>query len=283
MSDVIQEAGLTVSGERDTPAKRTAAGRVLALLESFSRGGGALTLSEISRHAELSLTTAHRLVHELLEWDGLEIDDAGRYRLSQKFLGLTAASTRALRTRETALPHLIDLHRVTGLTVHLSTRDRGEVVYLEALRAHPNYTGENRIGGRLALHVTATGLVLLAFADDEAIEEYLARPHRAFTARTPTTADQVRSRIEEVRRRRFAVAEGCLTEEAGSIAVPLMGEDGRIDHAVGIVYRLGQANPSQLVSLARSTADRITAALVHGSAQLDWRTIAYNRRKAGLA
>lgn len=277
MSDVMHETSATGDAGR-----RTAAGRVLALLESFSRGGGALTLTEISRHADLSLTTTHRLVRELLAWNGLEVDDAGRYRLGRKFLDLTAASTRALRTRETALPHLIDLHRITGLTVHLTTRDRDEVVYLEALRSHPNYTGENRIGGRLALHVAATGLVLLAFADDDTVEEYLAKPHRAFTTRTPTTADQVRARIEEVRRRRFAVAEGSLAEEAGSVAVPLRDEDGRIEHALGIVYPLGQADPSHLVTLARSTADRITAALMRGSAPPDRRTVAYNRRKAGL-
>ena len=43
------------------PVKRTAAVRVLALLGAFSRVGGTLTLSEISRYAHLSLTAAHRL------------------------------------------------------------------------------------------------------------------------------------------------------------------------------------------------------------------------------
>ncbi|GAA3660374.1 IclR family transcriptional regulator [Microbacterium marinilacus] len=273
----------TSTDETRAGAKRTAAARMLALLEAFSRGGGALTLSEISRYADLSLTTAHRLVHEILDWGGLDIDDAGRYRLSRKFLDLASTSTQALRLRETALPHLIDLHRMTGLTVHLTTRDGGEVVYLEALRGHPNYTGENRMGGRLALHVTATGLAMLAFAPDEVLERYLAAPHRAFTSRTPVTAADIRARVEEIRRRRYAIAEGCLADGAGSVAVPLTGEDGRIEHAVGIVYRLGQAEPRRLVTLARATADRITAALVHGTASPDPRTIAYNRRKAGLA
>ncbi|GGH34942.1 IclR family transcriptional regulator [Microbacterium album] len=263
--------------------KRTAAARVLALLEAFSRGGGALTLSEISRYADLSLTTAHRLTHEVLEWGGLELDATGRYRLSGKFLELASTSTRALRLRESALPHLVDLHRVTGLTVHLTTREGGEVVYLEALRPHPNYTGENRMGGRLALHVTATGLVLLAYADPEVLEEYLDAPRRAFTARTPTTAAEIRARVEEVRRRRYAVAEGCLAERVGSVAVPLTGEDGRIENAVGIVYSLGQTDPRRLVNLARATADRISESLLRRDARPDPRTIAYNRRKAGLA
>lgn len=262
--------------------KRTAAARVLALLEAFSRGGGALTLSEISRYADLSLTTAHRLTHEVLEWGGLEVDDEGRYRLSRKFLDLASGSTRAMRLRERALPHLVDLHRTTGLTVHLAARDGGEVVYLEALRMHPNYTGENRMGGRLALHATATGLALLAYAGEEEIEEYLRSPLRPFTSMTPTTPEEILARLEQTRRRRCALAEGCLSERAGSVAAPIMGEDGRIETAVGIVFRRGRDDPDRLADLVRITAGRISAALHRSDAKLDPRTVTFNRRRAGL-
>ncbi|MGO1629436.1 MAG: helix-turn-helix domain-containing protein, partial [Microbacterium sp.] len=60
--------------------KRTAAGRVLSLLEAFAHGNGSLTLTEISRDAGLPLSTTHRLVHEVMSWGGLELDDQGRYR-----------------------------------------------------------------------------------------------------------------------------------------------------------------------------------------------------------
>jgi DNA-binding IclR family transcriptional regulator len=263
--------------------KRTAAARVLALLEAFSRGGGALTLSEISRYADLSLTTAHRLTHEVLEWGGLELGEDGRYRLSRKFLDLASTSTQALRLREHALPHLVDLHRATGLTVHLAARDGGEVVYLEALRAHPNYTGENRMGGRLALHVTATGLALLAYADEAAVDDYLSRPLHPFTARTPVEPDEIRARLEQVRRRRYALAEGCLTERAGSVAAPIVGEDGRVETSVGIVFRMGHADTGRMADLVRVTARRISAALARTDARPDPRTIAFNRRRAGLS
>src|SRR5690625_5786877 len=91
----MREVGGQMSGEPQeapaTPVKRTAAHRVLSLLEAFSVGGGALTLSEISRHADLSLTTTHRLVREVLEWGGLDIDTNGRYRLDRKSTRLNSS------------------------------------------------------------------------------------------------------------------------------------------------------------------------------------------------
>src|SRR5690554_3553235 len=113
---------MTDAGSGD-PGKRTAAARVLALLEAFSRGGGSLTLSEISRYANLSMTTTHRLTNEVLAWGGIELDDNGRYRLSRKILDLASSSTQTLKLRERALPHLSKLHRLTGLTVHMAVRD----------------------------------------------------------------------------------------------------------------------------------------------------------------
>src|SRR5690606_32989196 len=205
--------------------KRTAAARALAVLGAFSQGGGSLTLTEISRYADLSLTTAHRLAHEVLEWGGLELDDAGRYRLSRKILDLASSSTRALRLRESALPHISDLHRLTGLTVHLGVCDGGDVMYLEALRPHSNYSGENRMGGRMPLHVTATGLALLAYADPAFVDDYLSRPLKRFTPHTLADPDTIRAALETARRNRVALVSQTISLGAGAVAAPVFGED----------------------------------------------------------
>lgn len=261
--------------------KRTAAARVLDLLGAFASGGGSLTLSEISRYADLSLTTTHRLVGEVLQWGGLELDDAGRYRLSAKILDLASASTQAMRLRERALPHLVELHRRTGMTVHLSVRDGASVLYLEALRSHPNYTGENRIGGRLGLHVTATGLVLLAFAEDDCREEYLAGPLKRYTSETITEPEALRARMQQVKRNGYAVAERFVAMAAGSVAAPVMGPDGTVQAAVGLVYSTDGCESGKLIDPVRITANRISRA-VRTRAHPDPRTVDFNRRSAGL-
>lgn len=263
------------------PAKRTAAARVLALLGAFSRGGGALTLSEISRYADLSMPTAHRLAREVLEWGGLELDDRGRYRLSRKILDLASSSTQAMRLRERALPHLANLHRLTGLTVHLSVREGLDAVYLDVLRAHPNLTGESRIGGRLPLHVAATGLVLLAHADEACVDDYLQRPLKRYTTDGIGDPATLRTYLTEVRRNRFAIACRFVAMRAGSVAAPIFNPDGSVETALGVVYVTDRDDPMKLVDLVRATANRVSHAISE-KAPLDPRTIEFNRRSAGI-
>ncbi|GAA4760008.1 MULTISPECIES: IclR family transcriptional regulator [Citricoccus] len=262
-------------------AKRTAAARVLSLLDAFAQRGEPLTLTEIARRADLSLTTTHRLAHEVLDWGGLEMDEEGRYRLSRKILKLASASTEDLRIRELALPHLVDLQRRTGLTVNLSVREGDEVMYLEALRAHPNYTGQNRMGGRLPLHVTATGQLLLAFADPSFQEDYLSRPLKRYTEFTPSRPEEIRERMAAARRDGFLRIDGALAPGAGSMAAPVPDALGAVDVAVGAIYARVHPEPHGLKDLLLATARRIARARVERPV-LDPRTIAFNRSHAGL-
>lgn len=273
---------LEAAVEQEAHPKRTAAARALAVLGAFSQGGGSLTLTEISRYADLSLTTAHRLAHEILEWGGLELDDEGRYRLSRKILDLASSSTRALRLRESALPHISDLHRLTGLTVHLGVRDGGDVMYLEALRPHSNYSGENRMGGRMPLHVTATGLALLAYADPAFVDDYLTRPLKRFTPHTPADPDAIRAALETARRNRVAQVSGTISLGAGAVAAPVFGEDGSVETTVGVVYLIGRDDPARLVDPVRAAATRVGHALAARHSRPDPRTVDFNRRSAGL-
>ena len=268
---------------RSSARPQTAAGRVLALLGAFAGGGGVLTLSEISRRAGLSLTTTHRLVREVLEWGGLEVDGSGRYRLSTKFLRLASTSTEGLRLRETALPHLMDLHRqIGGSTVHLAVREGTEVMYLEALRSYPNFTGESRIGGSLPLHAAAAGLVLLANASEDFIAEYVSRPLKRYTAKTLADPEELLAALATVRAQRYCVSPQSIAMDAGGIAAPIIGEDMAVKAAVNAVWFIEQQDEQRLTSLVRATANRISRALSGPRPPLDKRTVDFNRRQAGL-
>lgn len=260
--------------------KRTAAGRVLALLDAFTQARSPLTLSEISRQAGLSLTTTHRLVKEVLQWGGLELDESGRYRLSSKILGL-ASTSRAMGLRERALPHLMELHSRTGMSTHLAVREGHEVMYIEALRAHPNYTGRSRIGGHFKLHVAATGLTLLAHENEDFIEDYLSEPLKRYTDQTITNPGDLLETLRDVRQQGYALAHQFISPSAGAVGAPVVDFDGEVTSSVGVAYHAGQVNPSALVDLVRATANRISHAL-REKQQLDPRTVDFNRRHAGI-
>src|SRR5881628_2986134 len=95
------------------PATRSASDRLLAVLGAFDRDSPALSLAEISRRAELPLTTAHRLVGALTAWGALERDESGGYHIGLRLWELGALAPRGLALREAAMPFLEDLYEST--------------------------------------------------------------------------------------------------------------------------------------------------------------------------
>lgn len=241
----------------------SAAGRMLAVLDAFGPAHTALTLSEISRRAGLSLTTTHRLVGELSGWGALERGSDGRYAIGLRVLELGALAPHGLQLRELALPYLDDLHQATRANVHLGVRDGHDVIYVEALHARGAVRLLSRLGGRWPLHATGTGLVLLAHAAPEVQDEVLAGPLRKFTSDTNTDPAALRRTLAEIRRTGVAVAENQLTADAPAlaVAVPVRGKADEVVAALGVTTELGTVVPQALTAVLTATARSISRAL----------------------
>ncbi len=238
-----------------------AAGRLLAVLDAFGPRSRALSLSEISRRSGLSLSTTHRLVHELLSWGALERDQNGCYSIGLRLLELAALAPRGLDLREAAFPVLDELHHRTRGNVHLAVRDGLEVVYVEVIRACATHPTVGKTGDRWPWHATGTGLVLLAFADREVQEQALRRPLQRFTPLTTTDPAELRRKLAQVRQSGFAVAEGSITLQDLVVGVPVHDPFGGLAAAISVVVEADRARPQALASLLTDAAGEITRRL----------------------
>lgn len=209
--------------------------RVLALLDAFTAERPEMTLTEISRRAGLPLSTTHRLVAELANWGALERTDDGRYRIGLRLWEVGALAPRGLGLRESAMPFLEDLYAVTKQNVQLAVLDGTEVVYVERLAGRGAVNVITRVGGRLPLHATGVGLVLLAHSSPELQEQVLAAPLQRFTAKTISQPDELRRVLAEVRRTGVAVSDRQIELVALSVAAPVRGPRGDVVAALSIV------------------------------------------------
>src|SRR6185503_1831441 len=140
-----------------------------------------MTLSELARQAGLPLSTAHRLLGELVEWGAVERTDSGYYRIGLRLWELGSLAPRSQGLRERALPFLEDLSRITGENVQLAVREGAELVFVERIAGTGAVPVLTRVGGRFALTATGVGLVLLAHAPVEVQEEVLGSPIERYT------------------------------------------------------------------------------------------------------
>ena len=247
--------------------RKNAAGRLLAVLDAFGPRSRALSLSEISRRSELSLSTTHRLVHELLSWGALERDQNGRYSIGVRLLELAALAPRGLDLREAAFPCLDELHHRTRGNVHLAVRDGMQVVYVEVIRACATHPTSGKAGDRWPMHATGTGLVLLAFADRELQEEALQRPLERYTPLTITDPAQLRRKLAQVRQSGYAVSVGQITLPDLVVAVPVHDPFGGLAAAISVVVESARAKPRVLARMLADASTEITRRLAAQSGQ----------------
>ncbi len=270
---------LDTPGEARASAPRpNAAGRLLAVLDAFGPQQRSLSLTEISRRAGLNLSTAHRLVCELAKWGALERGPTGRYSIGLRMLELAALSPRGLGLREAAFPYLDELHHRTRGNVHLGVRDGAEVVYVETIRACATHPTNGRMGDRWPMHLTGTGLVLLAFGERELQERVLRGPLERLTPLTVTDPAQLRRELAQIRQSGFAVARGRITLPDLVVAVPVYDQFGAVAAAISVVVETERARPQMLANMLTVASTGITHRLAPQPGQ---RLAAAARRRPG--
>ncbi|NUP50882.1 MAG: IclR family transcriptional regulator [Catenulispora sp.] len=244
-----------------SPSSRSATDRLLAVLDAFDHGHPALTLTEISRRAGLTLTTAHRLVSDLTAWGALERDETGTYRIGLRLWEVAALAPRGLVLRDVALPFLEDLYEATHENVHLAVRDGLEAVYIERISGRSAVGVLSHVGAHWPLHATGVGLVLLAHSSAELQDAVCAGELAAFTPYTMTDAKRLRRVLAEVRREGCAISDRQITDDAVSVAAGVRGPRGDVVAAVSVVVPAETPQVRALIPVVRLAAFGISRAL----------------------
>jgi DNA-binding IclR family transcriptional regulator len=227
---------------------------VLSILGAFDAEHSRLTLTELSRRSGMPLSTVHRLVGELVQWRALDPDEAGGYRVGLRLWELGQLAPGPLR--EVAHPWLQDLLDTTRENVHMAIREDMEVLYIDKICGRKAVPIVSRVGGRLPMHPTGVGKVLLANQPRSFLQAYLARPLARPTGYTIAEPGRLVGELVEVRRRGWAVTYEEMTLGSCSLAAPVRGRDGHVTAAVGIV--LSSRRARELTNLVRPLQTTVT-------------------------
>ncbi|GAA4552818.1 IclR family transcriptional regulator [Pseudonocardia xishanensis] len=221
-----------MAGNVGTPGA-SVAGRTFALLGAFDAEHRSLTLTELAARAALPLSTTHRLAAELVGLGALD-RRGDRYVVGRRVWDLGLLAPVQAELRQVAAPFLQDLWAATHATVHLAERDETSALYLDRISGTTSVPVVSRVGGRLPLHATGVGKVLLAWAPDDVCAAVL----RSLTRLTPYTVTQpgrLAEQLVRVRREGFAQTVEEMSTGACSVAVPVWGGDGAVVAALGLV------------------------------------------------
>ena len=237
--------------------------RLVRVLATFDAEHTEQTPSDIARRSGLPASTGHRLVSDLVGSELLERTENGRARVGMRLWELATRGSLALGLRQAALPAMERVQAVVRQHTQLGVIDRDQVLFLERL-SHPD-AGANitRIAGRLPLHASSSGLVLLAAAPPEVLERVLAAPLARLAPETITDAAELRRRLAGIRRLGYAIAPGSIEAVSTGVAVPVR-DRGSVVAALGAVLPRGEED-DRVVAVLRAAAAEIEATLARSS------------------
>jgi DNA-binding IclR family transcriptional regulator len=193
--------------------------RALTLLAAVAQDGG--TLSQLARAAELSPSTASRLLATLAAQELVRRDEHGSYHAGARLRQLAAASLRADPLHELAGPHLAALAAETGETANLAVAaDRRRVVYLRQVASPKLVQTAGWAGRTIPSRGTALGAALRGEIGPE-----------GYVART-----------------------GAVEPEVTSIAAPVFGPDGEIVAALSVLAPTYRVTDRRVAACGRAVA-----------------------------
>ncbi|MEU1346780.1 IclR family transcriptional regulator [Streptomyces sp. NPDC005775] len=234
--------------------------RAVRIFEAFTPEEPALTVSEISRRAGLHMATASRLVAELVSHEVLTRDADRRVRIGLHMWELVTRASPALSLRDTAMPFMEGVHDVVGHHVQLGVLDGEEVLFLERLSTPGAVINYTRIAGRLPLHASSSGLVLLAHGPAGLRERILTEPLHRYTANTPTDAPRLRAVLADVRQHGYARCPGYVHPDALGIAAPVRDAQGHVVATLSVIVP-NEDGATSVVPVVRTAARGLSRAL----------------------
>jgi DNA-binding IclR family transcriptional regulator len=154
-----------------------------------------------------------------------------------------------------------DLEEVTRQHVLLAVRDGDDALLVERISAHQAIPVLYRVGGRLPLHSTGVGLVLLAFAESQFQEQMLAQPLMHEPEKIPVSPAALRRTLAEIRREGVVTLRRRVPQPLVSVAAPIFAADDRITAALSVVVPVENAEPRVLGPALRTAARSISRGL----------------------
>lgn len=245
-------------------AGRSVLSRHLAILSAFEVDRAHLNLSQISKRSGVPLSSTHRLVADLVAHGLLEPHAGKTFKLGIRLWELASRTPGVIGLREVAMPHLQLVQETVRQNTQLAILDGADVLILERFTepgAAVDIGGISTIGGRLPLHASTVGLVLLAYAGPELYEEVVRFGLPKYSAQTIGSEPELRRTLQAIRAERHIVTEGYVQEDASSLAVPVFGAAQTVVAALSIVVPRAEVSVRRYLPLLHNAAVNISSEL----------------------
>lgn len=237
-----------------------AARNTLRTLALMAEQAGPVRASTLARELEIPRSSVYQLLQVMRDEGYLvHYPELGAWGTSAKVrdLGLRVqAATRLERLGQPILDRLVARSPIPA-TAHLAVLAGADVAYAARGANARSPLTVSRVGVRLPAARTATGRALLAALTDDQVRALIPRD-RDLAGGTPGTRRALTSLLHAVRASGTATERGDVDAEYGSVASASRDASGYPAAAVGLTFRMSEADEQTWGTLADICADAAT-------------------------
>lgn len=221
-------------------------------------------LTDLSKRAGLPKMRAFRLLSTLEHTGLITKDSNSAYHLAYRSLVLGAAAQKQLDLARVAAPFVRKLGEACDESVVLRVLDGFETLCIDCFLPERAVRVNSTVGNRRAVHIGASGRLLLAFASQHVRDDVLGRGETPYEAKPTVEAGALEQELDLIRQRHYATSPGGYLVDAVSVAAPVMAADGTVIAALTIACphtRSSDDRLAQFIELATGQAAEVSAAM----------------------
>ncbi len=197
----------------------------LDILELLATQPHGLTRAEIVKEMDRSASEIYRMLERLVARQYVMRNASGdRYALSLKLFALANMHPPLSRLINQALPVMDDFARKAEQSCHMGVYDRGNVLISAQINSPSGWSFAVQRGARVGLLDTASGHLLLAYADEGSYRRMLAE-HTPLDGEVPITEAELQATLASIRERGYLERDSAQTLGVIDISFPILGPD----------------------------------------------------------
>ena len=242
--------------------------RATKVLDAFTHGKTSFTHKELSQKLGINNASLTRILYTLLRADFLEKDlSTGTYSLAVKSFQIGSVYLRNVDFHTATMRHLSELSAQHGETTNLAILDGNEVLFLDRVESSESSIRlQSLVGSKLPAYCTALGKVLLAYQDNEFIDQLFRYTElKKYTPTTITDPELFKEHLIEIKKQGYAIDNNEYQPEFKSTAAPIMDNTGKVIAGISIIapaHRLQDSNHfEKIIDSIVETADKISKRL----------------------
>jgi DNA-binding IclR family transcriptional regulator len=218
--------------------KHNAIEKALAILMSFIPNNDPISTTDLSRDLGFHKATTSRILKTMYEYGMVTQNETTKmYSLGPSCVKLSLAVHQSLNSGIISLtrPFLINLRKQTNQTITLEIVSGHQVIMGCVVEGDMAHRVAGQAGDSLYWNTTAGIRSIMAFSDEQFVEEMLQQPMAALTANSITNPNKFRAALKKARKDGYAYESGEATIGLDGIGAPVFGSNGKPLFAICVV------------------------------------------------